>query len=279
MRPVIACALMLALAGCSSGQQATPPDEDSGFTLLEASVDGQPPPADGALPDGGPADQGAADGPAADGPSPDAGCVLGTPDNCSYCGHVCPPGKDTASTARVCLAGTCGIQCKDENYDVNGQTKDGCEAQDDLPVHPGKTEARNLGKLSDCDNTKSYKARIPSDARNHLKAPTSRPNGRPDWFKVHIDDKFGCVVNSDVTLILQGLPAASSYTATAFWVCDKDSKQLATVTKSGKGGATLSLDPSTGCTTLGDDSGTLYVSLTKTSGTHSNATYTLQVEP
>jgi hypothetical protein len=204
-------------------------------------------------------------------------CALGTPDNCGSCGKVCP-GKESPATARVCLDGKCAIQCKEEWYDVNGAVDDGCEALDDLPVHDVESAAVDLGKVSDCDIAQQTTGVMPSDDRLHLKAPTDRPQGRPDWYKLHIDDKLGCVVSGKVTISLAGLPTAAYYRATVFWACDGGSK-LASNTVAGGGGQKLELKPETGCTLVGDDSGTLYLKLAKESGPHAGASYSVSIEP
>jgi len=213
-----------------------------------------------------------------DGRRDGASCTLGTVDNCASCGNVCPPGKDSPTTARVCLSGKCDIQCKAESYDVNGDVADGCEAEDDLPIHDTTADAKSLGQVSDCDNAVTTTAVTPSDDRLHLVAPTSRPGGRPDWYKLHIDDKAFCIVEAEVKVSLKSLPQSALYRAAAYWVCDGGA-ELATDSKSGNGGGELLLNPTTTCTTVGDDSGTLYVKVAQESGGHSAASYTIEVKP
>ena len=209
----------------------------------------------------------------------DARCTLGTVDNCGYCGDKCLPEKDTPATARVCEEGKCSIQCQEEHYDVNGNETDGCEVEDDLPVHETELAAVNLGDVGDCDNSKTATGVIPSDDRKHLKAPVDRPNGRPDWFKLHIDDKPGCIVEAEVDVFLHGLPPASSYKAVAYYVCDNSKGELSSDEQLGYGGTMLSLNPSTSCTLIGDDSGTVFVKITKESGPHSGTLYQLKIKP
>jgi hypothetical protein len=208
----------------------------------------------------------------------DANCALGTPDNCGYCGDVCPPSSDTPATARVCDKGKCTIECKEEYYDVNTDATDGCEVQDDVPVHDTKGTAKDLGDVSDCDNAQKITGALPSDDRKHQKAPTDRPEGRADWFKLHIDDNIGCIVNADVVVSLANLPTGATYSLKAYHLCDNGT-ELANAAQTGSGGSKLTVAPSTGCTTMGDDSGTLYIEVAKLSGPHSAATYTLEVEP
>lgn len=208
----------------------------------------------------------------------DAACALGTPENCGYCGDTCQPAADTPATARVCRSGKCDIECKEEYYDVNTSAADGCEAQDDAPVHDAKSTATNMGDVSDCDNALTTSGTLPSDDRKHQKAPTDRPEGRPDWFKLHIDDDVGCIVNADVVVSLANLPSGATYSVKAFHVCE-DGTELTTAAQTGAGGSKVTVAPSTACTLMGDDSGTLYIEVAKVSGPHSAATYTLEVEP
>lgn len=204
-------------------------------------------------------------------------CTLGTADNCASCGDVCPPGKDSPSTARVCLSSTCDIQCKDESYDVNGNAADGCEAADDLPIHDSAAAAKDLGQATDCGNALTTSGVLPSDDRKHLVAPTDRPAGRADWYKLHIDDGW-CVVEAAVKISLKSLPAAGLYRAAAYWVCDGGA-QLATDSQTGPGGGELLLNPAVNCTTMGNDSGTLYIKIGQDSGAHSAASYTIEITP
>lgn len=211
---------------------------------------------------------------------PDQGppCQLGTPSDCKNCGDVCP-GSDSLSTVRVCRSGgVCDIECLEEFYDVNGDVLDGCEIEDDKPVHDVESAAKNMGSVEDCDNKQSTTAIMPSDARRHQKAPTDRPQGRGDWFKLHIADKSFCVVDASATVSLAGLSSAASYRVTGHYTCDNGSK-MTPVTKTINGGSSTTVAPSTSCTTLGDDSGTILIEVVKLSGPHSKASYTVSIEP
>jgi hypothetical protein len=209
----------------------------------------------------------------------DGSCTLGTASNCSYCGQVCPPSADTSSTARVCLSGLCDIQCKEEAYDVNGGLSDGCETTDDLPIHDTITSAQDLGSFDDCDSAQSATASLPSDGRKHQKAPTDRANGRADYFRISIKDTLGCVVEASVKVNLTTLPTGARYTVSAYYLCDSGSKQLQSTTQSAYGGAEVSFTPATTCSTLGDDSGTLYLKVSKDSGPHSASSYSVSITP
>lgn len=210
----------------------------------------------------------------------DAGCQLGTPTNCSFCGDVCPPGSDSASTQRVCLNSKCDIQCKEEYYDVDANSSNGCEAQDDVPVHDIQSSAKDMGKLKDTGSAVTVTVSMPSDSRKHLKAPTDRLNGREDWFFSHIEDTTFGNLKGIAKLHLSSLPTGSSYSAEVWFECDngkKPGKSSATVS----GGSDKSITPSTKCntTTIGDDSGKLYIRLVKKSGAHSALQYKVEIIP
>jgi hypothetical protein len=270
-----ACLALALVAGCASSESPPP--------LLDA-----PAGAELGGRDLSSADRGALDGAPSldrtpdltgDGRLPDsAGCALGTPDHCGACGKACPPGHDPKGAIRVCLSGGCEIQCLDELYDVDGQVASGCEVEDDLPIHDLAQTARDLGAVSDCGNAVSAQGLLPSDGRVHLKSPNDRANGRADWFKLQIADNGGCVVNASIAVSLAALPSGVSVRGTAYWRCD-DGKVLASVSQVGGGGGSLSLEPGTACTWLGDDSGTLFLELRKESGPHTAQGYTLTIEP
>ncbi len=170
------------------------------------------------------------------------------------------------------------MECLGESYDVNGDVLDGCEQGDDLPIHDVESAAKSLGNVKDCDNKKTVTARMPSDDRKHQKAPTDRANGRTDWFEMHISDESFCVVDASASVNLQNLPAASSFRLTAHYQCDNGTT-VTPVVKTVKGGTTTTLAPSTSCTTIGDDSGTIQIVVEKLSGPHSSASYTIAIEP
>lgn len=211
-----------------------------------------------------------------DGGGQEAGCALGTVLNCGSCGDTCA-GEDDR-TQPVCLENQCSIQCKEEFYDVNSGEADGCEVQDDLPIHDTASTAFDMGQVEDCDDAQTATGILPSDDRMHLVAPTERSNGRADWFTLKITDEMFCIVNADVTVSFSSLPPASSYRAVATFECE-DGTELAPDSKLTNGGETVTLSPSTACTTVGDDTGYLTVKISKETGPHSQAAYTLSIEP
>jgi hypothetical protein len=205
------------------------------------------------------------------------GCQKGTVESCGYCGNSCPPGEDTEATLRECDKGVCGIQCQGEYYDVDDSAEDGCETLDDLPLHDTQESAKDLGSLGDCDNAYSVSSVLPSDERQHVTDPKARPNGRADWFSVRLSDDY-CVLDGRVKVSLLALPTSARYGASVFYICE-DGTTLASDTRTGNGGSELFLAPNLSCTTLGDDSGTLYIKVSKESGEHSSKSYSLEITP
>ena len=275
---LLSAASALLLAGCSSdsGDDKTFPD----FAVSDAVQQDLFQPADGPSPGDGPLDgQPPGDGQPADGAGPDKGCTVGTADHCTKCGDKCPGPEDSATT-RVCVNAKCDIQCKGDYYDVNGAAVDGCEHLDALALNGTESAAKDLGAVTDCDKDKTSSGAIPSDERLHITAPVSRPNGTPRWFKLAITDKAFCAVNAKVVVDLSALPAKADYKVEAKYVC-KNKTTLKSTIKSSAGGKSVTLSPSVKCTTMGDDSGTLYLEIKKTSGstTHSDKQFKLTITP
>jgi hypothetical protein len=128
------------------------------------------------------------DGAASDlaiGDGPIVPCTLGTPDHCGTCATVCPPGADDVGTKRTCSLptafGTCDISCKGEYYDVNGDLADGCEALDE-PLQDTTLTA----VVVSLPTSQNIVAKVYGDNRTHDTAPTMRPTGREDWYKVNV---------------------------------------------------------------------------------------------
>lgn len=113
-------------------------------------------------------------------------CVVGTANDCAFCGDVCP-GVDDGRTSRHCEASVCNLYCHGEAYDANGVVEDGCE-EEDLPVHDGVLSALEL-HLPDVDdpdlasNPMNVSHAIYGDQRLH-DPPERRPLGREDWYRV-----------------------------------------------------------------------------------------------
>lgn len=258
-------ALTLLGAACASGEVQIRPDGGVVDSLqLDLHGDFDPPQLDGRV----------------DLPRPpDLGCVVGTTEHCAHCGDRCP-GQDSDTLKRSCIDGRCALACREEMYDVNGVVDDGCEIEDDLPLHASEKDAQDLGKETDCSFGISVDGRIPSDSREHVGVPHERPNGRADYYSIWIDDDLLCDLVGEITLSLGALPTDAEYRVTTQYYCDNATPTSPRVS-SGRGGDTVSTVPDTGCNPFGwgDDSGTLVIKIEKTKGPHSSASYTLTVTP
>jgi hypothetical protein len=146
-------------------------------------------------------------------------CTLGGPDHCGTCGNVCPPGMDNDGTRRTCSGptsfDTCGIVCMGEYYDVNGRADDGCEVLDDpLQSNPAIAEALTLPDRDDptfMSNPRNIVRTLPSDARQHASAPTTRPLGVADWYKVNAVGAGAAGTGMIACLGITGLPADNRF--------------------------------------------------------------------
>lgn len=206
-------------------------------------------------------------------------CAIGTVAHCQNCDESCP-GVDNAGSERICEKGQCTWTCKGEYYDVNGDISDGCEVQDDIPVHEKSQDAHLIAKVEDCDDLQSISAKMPSDDGDHAEAPASRKKGRADWFTLEIADKAFCQVEADITFDFSQFPASTEFHVKAYYLCDSN-KKLAEIDDYVDGGESLTLTPNTGCTIFSatDDSGAVFISVEKIGGAHSGATYTITIEP
>ncbi|MBW2732664.1 MAG: hypothetical protein JRH20_09745, partial [Deltaproteobacteria bacterium] len=253
-------------AACASGE-VQPTQDEGGVDLL--LID--------ALSD---ADFGEADftdvGPDLD---PDISCTLGTPAHCAHCDDHCP-GEDSDTVQRDCIDGQCALACRGEHYDVNGDITDGCEITDDLPMHASEKDAVDLGSVTDCSLTQTMSATMPSDGRLHVAVPHERPNGRADYYSIHVRDDWACDLLATVRLDLDELSPEAEYRITTHYFCDNATPTAPRVT-SGEGGSSFTNLPNTSCNPFGwgNDSGTLLIKIEKLSGPHEGASYSLSVLP
>lgn len=208
-------------------------------------------------------------------------CSLGTPDHCGTCDTMCP-GPDDMTTERTCSdptpSGTCNITCKDQYYDLDGNVANGCEAED-LPVQDLVLTAvalmlpdvNNGTGATNCDgltNPCTHAAQIYSDMRLHDGAPTMRPLGRPDWYKL-VAVGTGGPNKVGACLGITNYPTDDMYQ-----ICignDGDTNPATCMTAIG-GAASVCVAPPTAA-----DSGTFYIKLSKLAGSNTANQYALYV--
>jgi hypothetical protein len=145
-------------------------------------------------------------------------CTLGDPDHCGTCNTVCPPGMDDNATKRTCSGATCGYICRGEFYDVDGKAANGCEAQD-LPIQNTASTAVTV-LLPDMPlqaspgpnlNPTNAVSQIYGDMAEHEDVPTSRPDGREDWFKVVVTGAGASDRGVDACLGITSFPADNTF--------------------------------------------------------------------
>jgi hypothetical protein len=215
----------------------------------------------------------------------DLSCMLGTPDNCTACGMSCP-GVDNAGTARTCGSAdggggdACGILCKGDFYDVDGDATTGCEFEDPDQNSVALAVAVMLPNIATatggtCDNTNNgctAVRSIGSDTREHDSPPTSRPLGLVDWWVI---TAAGTGTSNPMTACL----SISNFdwpTDNLYEVCiaPTSGSMTPTICKTAMprvGGVCVS-------PTGNPDSGTFYITVTKTAGSPTALGYGLYLE-
>jgi hypothetical protein len=146
------------------------------------------------------------------------------PFNCGACNSFCPgliwATADPWSNANVgCPNETCTFGCRGQNYDVDGNARNGCEQEDTQTNHAQDT-AKDLGSHS-CRDTDggSFSGTIYSDAREHAnpEAPGFDPDtgAAPLWFRVFASGGDLCQNDPAVSLSMTG-GTSSCYKLTLF---------------------------------------------------------------
>lgn len=240
--------------------------------------------AGGALgPDGGDAGQatpdlaGAADLAGLDGDGA-AGCTLGSAEHCGTCTTVCPPGGDDGGTLRTCSEATafgmCGIVCKGESYDQDGQLANGCEALDE-PIQDTSITAVTvtLGNVPNTlgNNPQNLTGKVYADQRTHAQAPTARPLGREDWWKVTAVGAGDTASGMTACLGITNYPTDARYE-----VCISDNNMATFGTGCQTaigGGASVCVTPP-----AATDAGLYYVRVRKVAGTNTPNLFALYLK-
>ncbi|MEO6419870.1 MAG: hypothetical protein ABIP39_10710 [Polyangiaceae bacterium] len=141
----------------------------------------------------------------------DSGCgsTLSDKFNCGTCGHVCPGIGQTADDVS-CFLSSCTFTCQGENFDVDKDSTNGCEAPDTVP--PGHTvlSAASLGSVSCLDAATVFTGKIVSDARTHTNPAVDGFNSfsgsAPDiWVAKTVDPDAGiCDGSYSVSIVTTG---------------------------------------------------------------------------
>ncbi len=138
-----------------------------------------------------------------------------------------------------------------------------------------------MGSQDDCGSVgRSIETTIPSDLRYHDQAPHTRVLGKPRWFKTGVKDKTGCLLDFKITLDATKLPFSADYKLDPTYHC-QNKKILTLKSKTGSGSNKIVMAPIVKCTIGSDDSGTMFVRVSKVKGisTHSAAKLKLTIKP
>jgi hypothetical protein len=215
--------------------------------------------------------------------SPPPGCnelpstaALATATDCGACGNACPGiGATTADAA--CIdpqTRSCGITCRGDNYDLDGNAANGCEVPDPSPSNHDQSTAISFPQTdcSDSTSANTFSGQLLSDTRGHVNPSVtgflSDVGAAPHWYSV-LDTGGVCVNDFALTLTTSGGANIPCYVATII-----TDKTLASVTTTGAGTASTSGGPSSY-----SDNSTVYFKVEKICSTNSvgraNVMYTV----
>ncbi len=141
-----------------------------------------------------------------------------SPTNCGMCGNVCPGYQQTADNVTCQNGNTCTFSCQGENYDVDNNPANGCEAVDNPQGNHAQASSANDGSVSDCDSGGvdfTLTGRILSDKRVHENAAIvgfdATSGSAPDWqYVIGVGHTF-CANDVVVTLTINGSSQPSCY--------------------------------------------------------------------
>ena len=173
--------------------------------------------------------------------------------------------------------GTCTLTCVGEYYDMDGDSSNGCEAQD-VPVQDTAATAVAValpnvtGGTGACTNTNNpctIVGQIYSDDRAHAASPTMRTLGRDDWYVITATGT-GTPNHMGTCLGIPSYPADNIYE-----VCiSANGSTMPTMCGTTTGGGASACVTAPG----NPDAGTFYISVHKMSGTRTPLNYYLYVE-
>jgi hypothetical protein len=150
-------------------------------------------------------------------------CEVGTGSTSSYTVTATDGAATGQTVIPITLAGL-EMSCQGENYDVNGDITDGCEAADSPQGNHTESTAANEGDVSDCDTPFEIDGTLLSDNRLHQEPAVEgfdpASGSVPDWMSVVGQGNVFC--QNDLVLNLQvvGSQDPSCYRLTV--ITDKD---------------------------------------------------------
>ena len=131
-------------------------------------------------------------------------CEVGTGSSSSYTVTAADGAATGQTVIPITLAGL-EMSCQGENYDVNGDITDGCEAADSPQGNHTESTAADEGEVSDCDTPFEIDGTLLSDNRVHQDPAVvgfdSTTGSAPDWMSVVGQGNVFC--ENDLVLNLQ----------------------------------------------------------------------------
>jgi hypothetical protein len=151
------------------------------------------------------------------------------------CGASCPctcPGQGLGNADVVCgqdMGLTCQLSCRGENYDVDGDPRNGCEMNHAVPPGHTQAEAGDRGHLSCFDtSTDTILGFLLSDARVHSNPAVTgfdpKVGSAADYFRVAADGGSFCTDDYDVTFGTSGGGSTQCYQLTI--ITDKKTQSV-----------------------------------------------------
>jgi hypothetical protein len=151
------------------------------------------------------------------------------------CGTACPctcPGQALGNADVVCgqdMGPTCQLTCRGENYDVDGDPKNGCELNHSVPPGHTQADAADRGKLTCFDTaTDTFLEFLLSDSRTHVNPAiggfSAQVGSAPDYWRVQATGGTLCVNDFDVTFATSGGGTDQCYQCTI--ITDKKSQHV-----------------------------------------------------
>jgi hypothetical protein len=182
-------------------------------------------------------------------PAP-AGCTLmpsmaalSTATDCGKCGNACP--GVTSSTAETACTdpatATCGISCRGDNYDLDGDPSNGCEVPDADAANHLQTMPTKFANTdcNDGDSQNSFSGHILSDLRTHTDPAVVGfdpvTGAAPHFFSVFSSGGTFCQDDYSLTFTTSGGSDVPCYQATII-----TDKVINTVYVSGNQSGTIS---------------------------------------
>ncbi len=160
--------------------------------------------------------------------------------NCGGCGQVCG-GFNGSTDDAFCVSALCGMSCRGENYDVDNNPANGCEAPDSPTGNHTQITATNQGsKTCNDSDTFSFIGRMVNDSRTHTNPAVTgfdvTTGSAPDWNRISATGGTFCTDDVSATLTVTGSTTPTCYklyvvTDVGTYTCQTNGSGLCTITQ------------------------------------------------